>query len=63
MISQMREQELFIEAVGLFKFMQYLADRLPPDEYEVIARIEEDYLHAVIDKHVLEVTIQKLDQH
>ena len=56
----MQEQKLFIETVGLFKFMQFLANRLPPDEYEVIAQIEEDYLNAVLDQHVLQVTIQKL---
>jgi hypothetical protein len=56
----MQEQELFMEAVGLFKFMWFLADRLPPDEYAVIVRIEEDYLNAVLDQHVLQITIQEL---
>ena len=58
----MSEQEMFIEMIGLFKFMRFLAERLSFDEYEMIALLETDYLNVVLDEYALHIAIQELDQ-
>lgn len=54
---------MFIEMIGLFKFMQFLVHRLPSDEYGVIAQLEEDYLNSVLDEYMLQKAIHTLVSH
>jgi hypothetical protein len=52
--------ELFIETAGLFKFQQFLVERLPPDEYAVITRLIEEYLTISLDEYVLHAAVHEL---
>jgi hypothetical protein len=40
--------------------MRFLANRLPPHDFGVIARLEENYINAILDEYVLQKAMQKL---